>query len=246
MNARSRITVLAAAGAVALAAGIPVLGFTALPHTELADGTVVSVDPGGRNLLLHDTGGAAALRGQDVLIYVPARQPVAVQPGSLPVTALQPGDQVQASIGDRSHWAHWIVLNRVARTRACTARPSGCVRRHAANSQSPMWRSHEPAPSDLASQDRTMQLTTTASGTLQPAQLANLSATAPFRHRFPWQKGSERGDPLVAGAHPGTSRRQHLNPAGSTTCPQPRTHCHHNRCAAGHHRRGAGVDRRAG
>lgn len=110
MNARRKITVLAAAGAAALAAGIPALYLSDQASTEIVSGAVVQVDGGDRTVLVRDTGGPAALRGSDVLIHLAARQRVELARGSEPLSSLRAGRLVRARVNIRTGRAEWIEL----------------------------------------------------------------------------------------------------------------------------------------
>jgi hypothetical protein len=102
---------LAATGCgLSLAAGIPLLGLTALPHTEDADGYILRVDQANHTIVLHDIGTTDRLRGQDVLIHLPEREGPRIEPGGQPFSALRPGQRIHTRISVRSHWAHTITL----------------------------------------------------------------------------------------------------------------------------------------
>jgi hypothetical protein len=110
VRARGWVMVVAAVCGTSLAVGIPLLGLTALPRTEPADGVILWVHPAARTLLLQDDGAADPLRGQQVLIRLPERGGPRVQPGDRPVSALQPGQRIHTSISRQAHWAHAITL----------------------------------------------------------------------------------------------------------------------------------------
>jgi hypothetical protein len=111
VEVRRRVMLAATACGVSLAAGIPLLGLTALPRTETADGYIIWVHPSAHALLLDDVGADDPLRGREVLIHLPERGAPRVQPGGQPATALRPGQRVRARISRRSHWAHEITLD---------------------------------------------------------------------------------------------------------------------------------------
>lgn len=109
MDARKWVAIVATLCGISLGAGIPLLGFSAVPRTELADGYVVWVHPDDRQLLLHDVGGDARLRGRSFVLRLPDRGRVRIGPGRLTISALRPGDRIRAEISRRWHVAHWVV-----------------------------------------------------------------------------------------------------------------------------------------
>jgi hypothetical protein len=109
VDARKWVAIVATLCGISLGAGIPLLGLTAVPHTEMADGVVVWVHPADRQVLLHDTGGEARLRGRSFVLYLPDRGRVRIGPGHLTIAALRPGDRIRARISRHSHVAHWVI-----------------------------------------------------------------------------------------------------------------------------------------
>ncbi len=112
VNARRWVAVLALLCGLSLGVGIPLLGLTALPHTEVVEGYVVWVRPDDRALLLYDAGPHDRFRGRNIMIYLPAHRTVTVQPGNQPVSVLRPGYLIRVRISRRSHWAHEITIER--------------------------------------------------------------------------------------------------------------------------------------
>jgi hypothetical protein len=102
VDRRRWVSVLAVIAVVALAIGIPVLWFTSVPRTETADGDVVQVDTAARTIVLHDLGGANALRGHDVLIRLPDNGRITVQAG----------DHVRVRMSERTHRARSLTIER--------------------------------------------------------------------------------------------------------------------------------------
>ena len=110
MTARTRITVLAAAAALALAIGIPVVALTVKPSTEVVSGTVLSVVPAERALLIRPGDGS---RPQEppILVHVPPGQQIQLPHGRESLDLLLPGQHVTARVLTRSLTAQAITAS---------------------------------------------------------------------------------------------------------------------------------------
>jgi hypothetical protein len=107
---RTQITVLTCSAALALAIGIPLSVLALRPSTEVVEGTVVSVREEDNVVLVHSLGGARGLRGQTVLVRVPAGQPVQIGVGEESLYFLRPGQRVTVRVRLGSHEAEKITV----------------------------------------------------------------------------------------------------------------------------------------
>jgi hypothetical protein len=105
---RTQITVLTFSAALTLAVGIPLSVLALRPSTELVEGTVVSVVTADNVVLIHSLGGARGLRGQTVVVRVPAGQRVKIGYQDEALCLLRPGQRVSVRVHLGSHEAQQI------------------------------------------------------------------------------------------------------------------------------------------
>ena len=112
MNARAWTAGLATAGGLVLGVGLPVVAFRTLTPTEIASGSVLWVDTTTNTLAIQDDGGAARLRGHEVVIHLRSGQRVRLgHLGDEPLADVVPGQHLRARVGIHPmHRARWVAV----------------------------------------------------------------------------------------------------------------------------------------